>query len=173
MNAVRHRAVIARMSLATACLVVTIAGCGGDRLAAPQFRSDATLGATLVRLPDGSVSVHAVATNTGTVAIYVSYAEYCASIGMRVRGPQGDVRRSDPCGPVIIPLCVPPEPLRPKERVERHFVFDGRQYGDTCNSLHPIPPGSYEVVAGFTWSVSAGGSRTSLARSLPFDWPPP
>ena len=92
---------------------------------------------------------------------------------MRVRGPQGDIRRFDPCGPVSIPLCAVPEPLRKGQRVERSFVFDGRQYGDTCNSLHPIPPGSYEVVASFTWSAEAGGPRTSLARSLPFDWPPP
>jgi len=172
MNAVHHRAVPATMSLATACLVASLAGCGADRLAAPQLHSDAALGATLVRLPDGSVSMHAVATNTGNTAIYLTYAEYCAFIGMSVRGPQGDVPRDDPCSS-IIPLCVLPEPLRPGKRVERHFVFDGKQYGDTCNSLHPIPPGSYEVVATFTWSAAAGGPRTTLTRAISFDWPPP
>ena len=173
MNAVRHRAVLAPMSVATTCLVVTLAGCGGDRLAAPQFRADAALEATLVRLPDGSVSVHAVATNTGNLAILLDYVENCAHIGMRVRGPQGDIRRFDPCGPITIPLCIAPEPLGPGDRVERNFVYDGGQYGDTCNSLHPIPPGSYEVVAGFTWYAASGGPRTSLARSLSFGWPAP
>lgn len=169
MNA-RHRAILAPMSLATTGLVVALAGCGGPT--APPV-SDAALEATLVRLPDGSVSVHAVATNTGNLKIYPSYAEYCGFIGMEVRGPQGDIKRFDPCGPLTLPLCIPPEPLRPKESVERRFVFDGRQYGDTCHSLHPIPPGSYEVVATFTWAAAAGGPTTSLARSLPFDWPPP
>jgi hypothetical protein len=171
MNAVRHF-VLAPMSIATSMFVVTLAGCGGDRVAAP-LRADATIDATLGRLPDGSVSVHTVATNTGNVAILLDYAEYCNPIAMRVRGPQGDIRRLDPCGPITIPLCVAPEPLAPGKRVERHFMFDGQQYGDTCNSLHPIPPGSYEVVTAFTWHAASGGPRTSVSRFLPFDWPAP
>lgn len=178
MNAVRH-SVLAPMSITAAILVVTLAGCGGDRLVMPQLHADAELEATLVRLPDGSVSVHAVATNTGNVPIIVSYSgsqynrDYCALIGITVRSPQGEIRRFDPCGPHAIPLCAAPDPIKPGERLERTFLYDGTQYGDTCNSLHTIPPGSYEVVAAFNWHTALGEPRTSIARFLPFDWPAP
>ena len=171
MKAIRPLAVLIPVSLATTCLVVALAGCGRERVAAPEVRAAAAFEATLVRLPDGSVSVHAVATNTGNVPIQIVGTGFCSSIGMRVRGSKGEIALADPCGP--IPACAAPPPVAPGARIERDFVYDGRQYADTCNSLHAIPPGRYDVVAEFTWYATPGGPTARLSRSLPFDWPGP
>ncbi|MGH7730225.1 MAG: hypothetical protein ACRENJ_03145 [Candidatus Eiseniibacteriota bacterium] len=170
MNAARSLSPFARMPLAAAALAVALAGCGGDRAWAPRV-ADATLDATLVRLADGSVSVHAVATNTGNVTIECGASCDEVWIDMSVHGPNGPIRLMDPCA---VGVYCPSGyvPLAPGGRAERQYTYDGRQYGEACYSLGTIPPGRYEIVATFGWRAQ-GSPWTTLTRRLPFDWPAP
>ncbi|HEU5321135.1 MAG TPA: hypothetical protein VFX28_10050 [Methylomirabilota bacterium] len=170
MNASRSLAPSVRIPFAAAALAVALAGCGADRASAPRV-ADATLEATLVRLADGSVSVHAVAMNTGRVPIMVGAICAGISIEMTVHGPNCRVQLPGPC--VAEPMCPPGFlPLAPGERVERLFTYDGRQWAGACDTSEAIPPGRYEVAATFGWYAKSP-PLTTLTRRLPFDWPAP
>jgi hypothetical protein len=161
----------ARMTLTAAGLAVALAGCGGDRIFATRGVPAAALEATLVRLPNGSVSVHAVASNTGSETIQAGANCNDVWIEMSVRGPAGSIRLVDPCALAF--YCTSGfVPLEPGDRAERDFSYDGHQYGDTCNSPSTIAPGSYEVVVNFGWRARGVPVKT-LTRRLSFDWPAP
>ena len=171
MHRIIHRLVrLARLPFLVAGLVLALAGCGGDRIFAARGVPAATLEATLSRLADGSVKVHAVVSNTGTKTIQAGARCNEVWIQMSVHGPAGPIRLADPC---IVGLSCPTGfvPLEPGDRVERNYGYDGHQYGETCNSLGTIPPGTYEIVVSFSWY--AREKPLTLTRRLPFDWPAP
>lgn len=113
-----------------------------------------------------------MATNTGEATIEGVGGCGSTRIGMTVHGPAGPVPLTDPCIVTFGMPCLPGfMALAPGDRVESTYTYDGHQY-TVCHTPETIPPGTYEIVATFTW-YSRGTRLKTLTRRLPFDWPAP
>ena len=164
--------------VAGALAVLLQAGCSGRATRPTVTDVDLSVAASPVA---GSPSLPVVAdarvSNAGTTRVW--HCEGCGcgnGIGLTVLGPDGvEVWLRDPNA--ALPLC--PDavmPLDPGRDLGARLVFTGTLYANGHPTFpsptYPAPPGTYTVIARFTYAISVPGEWVPLERRTTFAWAP-
>ncbi len=127
--------------------------------------------------PSQPVAADVRVTNAGNTRVW--HCEGCGcgnGIGFTVLGPEGaEVALRDPNA--VLPLC--PDgivPLEPAAALGGRLVFSGTLYvtGHPTfpSPTYPAPPGTYTVIARFSYATRVPGEWLPLERRTTFEWQP-
>lgn len=159
------------------CLVAGIilgSGCGTEPTRPPITSIALALSATPeAGDPSTPVSLRVTAKNTGDTRVVHCTGCGCDAITITVLGPDGtEVALSDP--KAIGPLCpIGNEPMSPGETLQSGVDFTGvlylRDSPEYPSPTYAAPPGTYTVIARFTYLPPSGPS-SSVERRTTFVW---
>jgi len=170
---------VPRVAIVAGALALLLqAGCAERAMRPAVTDIDLSLAASpAVGGPSLPVVADVRVSNAGNTRVW--HCEGCGcgnGIGLTVLGPDGvEVWLRNPNAPV--PLC--PDgftPLEPGRDLGARLVFTGTLYATGPPTwpppTYPAPPGTYTVVARFSYATSVPGEWIPLERRVTFAWEP-